>query len=423
VFIVATGLGAGVWAFSWAFDEAIELQDAILLQVGVLAAENNIDTRLPPQDGVDAEATIVIQEMGTRPVSIESDNARLQISTDLQDGLHTLPEADGWWRILIRTRPDGTRVAIGQPTSARDEIARDAALRAVLPLCVLIPCLMLVVAGVIHYSFRPVTELARRLDAKQRGHLHPLPLEGLPDELHPFVGSINRLLDRLALIFEQQRRFIAHAAHELRTPITALSIQAQNLESSELIEESRSRLIALRSGIRRVSHLLEQLLALAKYDLIRPTLGAPIALDGVVKSVVADLLPTARARAIDVGFSRLEGTSIRADAMAIAVMVRNLVDNAIRYSPDGGQVDVSVFQDGHRGLLRIENTGPGIPVGDLDAVFEPFNRGVRTDGEGTGLGLSIVQLIARNHQGSVILENVTAVGRKGLRATVALPAG
>src|SRR5262249_31495057 len=160
---------------------------------------------------------------------------------------------------------------------------------------------------------------------------------------------------------------------ELRTPVTALSIQAHNLESCELVQESRNRLITLRSGIRRVAHLLEQLLALAKYDLIRPTLGAPIALDGVVRSVIADLLPTARARAIDVGFSRLETTPVRADAMAMTVMVRNLVDNAIRYSPDGGQVDVSVFQDGLRGFLRIDDTGPGIPTGELDAVFEPFH--------------------------------------------------
>ena len=422
LFIIATGLGAGVWAYRWAFDEAIELQDAILLQVGVLAAQNHIDTRLPPQGGVDAEATVVIQEIDNQTRSPESGDARLSIPADLSDGLYTLPEADGPWRVLMRTRTDGSRVAIAQTTSARDEIARDAAVRAVLPLCVLIPCLMAVVGLVIHYSFRRVTELARQLDAKQRDHLLRLPLDGLPKELHPFVGSINRLLDRLALIMEQQRRFIAHAAHELRTPITALSLQAENLERVELMQESRSRLVALRAGIRRVAHLLEQLLALAKYDLLKPAIGAPIGLDGVAKAVVADLLPTARARAIDVGFSRLEPTPVRGDATAMAVMVRNLIDNAIRYSPDGGQVNVSVFHDGQRSFLRIEDTGPGIAAGDLDAVFEPFNRGSRTDRDGTGLGLSIVRLIANNHQGSIVLENVTTIGRSGLCATVALPA-
>ena len=309
-------------------------------------------------------------------------------------------------------------MAVGQPTAARDEIARDSAVRTIIPLGALVPCLMLLVGVVIHWSFRPVSKLASQLDAKQSDHLQKLPTHGMPMELHPFIASINRLLQRIAVMFDHQHRFIARAAHELRTPITALSIQAENLEHAELAEDRRNRLATLRSGIQRTAHLLEQLLDLAKYDENNLSNVPAVELDRIVKNAVAEFLPRARARSIDLGFDRIESVPVRVNPTGLAVLVRNLVDNALRYSPDGGQIDIGVSRQGDKAVLRIDDTGPGVPEAQLDRIFEPFNRGNRSEGDGTGLGLSIVRRIVDNHQGSISLENATSSGRTGLRVTV-----
>jgi two-component system OmpR family sensor kinase len=322
--------------------------------------------------------------------------------------------------VLVHTRPDGSRVAVGQQTIYRDEVARDSALRAVLPLAVLVPCLMLLVGIVIRYSFRPVSRLAARLDAEESDHPAKLPLDGMPRELRPFVESINRLLSRIAMMFEQQRRFVADAAHELRTPITALSVQAENLQRVGLSPVSLERLDALGAGIRRIAHLLEQLLALARYEVgFQRTASVPF--DHAVKVALADLLPLAQARAIDLGAERIETVWVAAEATALAVLVRNLVDNAIRHTPRGGRIDISLFVEHDCAVLTVEDTGPGIAKTDLARVFEPFFRGSRPEGEGTGLGLSIVRRIVDGLRGSIVLQNIAAAHRTGLRVTVKLP--
>ncbi|MBV8745224.1 MAG: HAMP domain-containing histidine kinase, partial [Xanthobacteraceae bacterium] len=210
------------------------------------------------------------------------------------------------------------------------------------------------------------------------------------------------------------------AAHELRSPITALRLQAENLAHADLRPESRERLAALEMGIRRTAHLLEQLLALAKYETGSLPHTASTPFDNVVKDVVADLLPLARDRSIDLGFKLIEDISITADATALAVLVRNVVDNAIRHSPDGGQIDISLFREGMRGVLCIEDAGPGIPSNDLIRVFDPFYRGCHAGTQGSGLGLSIVLRIVESLSGSITLENIAAPDR-GLRVNISLP--
>jgi two-component system, OmpR family, sensor kinase len=419
-FILVIGLAAGTLAFRWAFDEAIELQDAILLQVGALAVYHHFDSPPADEHNVDAEARVTIQELDGATQDGRSTKLPA-LPGGIADGLHTVSNFDGHWRILILTRPDGSRVAIGQTTAFRDETARDSALRTVLPLVGLIPCLLLLVGLVINYSFRPVSRLAARLDAKEADDLAKLPIDGIPDELRPFVRSINRLLERIAVMFEQKRRFVADAAHELRSPITALKLQAENLAHVDLPPESRERLTALELGIRRTAHLLEQLLALAKYEATPLSYVAPASFDQIVKDVVAELLPLAQTRSVDLGFKRIEDVSIAADVTALAVLVRNLVDNAIRYTPEGGQIDISLFRDRAHGVLKIEDTGPGIPIAELPRAFDAFYRGSQTVTQGTGLGLSIVQRIVGSLSGSITLENIVAPGPGGLRVTIVLP--
>jgi two-component system, OmpR family, sensor kinase len=414
--IIVAGLGGGALAYGWAFDEAIELQDSILIQIGAVAGAIHVSGAMPAGGGVDAEARVLIEPLDG-PGSDTQDRSKLKI---LSDGLHTVARKDGAWRELVRTRADGSRIAIGQPTAIRDEIARDSALRTVVPLLALIPCLLLIVGIIIRQTLRPVLSLAERLDKRQADQLQRLPLEGMPSELRPFIASINRLLERVQDLIDQQRRFIADAAHELRTPITAISLQAENLDHSELLPESRARLASLQSGTKRTAHLLEQLLALARYDMDVMT-DVPVAsLDQCTKQVVADLLPRAADRGVDLGFEIVEPAFVRCEAAMLAVMVRNLIDNAIRHIPRGGRIDVGVYREESRAVLQVEDNGPGIPEAELTRIVEPFVRGRGVVEDGSGLGLSIVSRIAQRLNGSLSLENIS--GGAGLRATVSLPA-
>jgi two-component system OmpR family sensor kinase len=408
--ILVAGATAGVFAFRWSFDEAIELQDSILLQVGAIAGNIRVPEQVRTSDRLEPEAQVVIEELNDAV-----DKESLQV---LPDGMHLISRAHAAWRVLIRTRPDGGRVLIGQPVYIRDEIARNSAFHVVAPLVALIPCLMLVVAIVVRRTFRPVSQLAAQLDSRQTDDLATLPLDGTPSELHPFISSINRLLERVQALIDQQRRFIADAAHELRTPITAMSLQAENLSHVELPPDSRGRLSALIVGARRTAHLLDQLLGLARYDMGRPPETPVTALDDCTKEVVSDLLPKAMERGIDLGFEMIEPLLVRSEPAMLASVVQNLLDNALRHTPRGGRIDIGVYRDGEHAILQIEDTGPGIAPADLKRVFEPFVRGSEPSDEGTGLGLSIVKRIVERLKGSVVLENVPM---SGLRATVTLP--
>jgi two-component system OmpR family sensor kinase len=412
--IVSTGLGAGVVAFRWAFNEAIELQDSILLQIGTFVLNTRMQTDATINAGVDTESQVIIEELGARP-SGTPDARALWI---LQDGLHIVSRDHKPWRVLLQTRPDGSRFVVGQATAIRDETARDSALHTILPFAILTPCLMLVIAIVVWQSLRPMTELAGQLDARRSDDLSKLALKGTPSELHPFIASINRLLERIHAMMDQQRRFVADAAHELRSPITAISLQAENLSQAELPPDSRDRLSALTSGARRTAHLLEQLLALARYDMDRIPEPPVTSLDRCAKEVVADFICRAMDRGVDLGFEVIEPAFVRGDPAMLSSVVHNLIDNALRHTPQGGRIDVGVYRDGARVILQIEDTGPGIPPSDFERVFEPFVRGSRPTEEGTGLGLSIVKRIVERLKGSVTLENVP---KSGLRVIVTLP--
>jgi two-component system OmpR family sensor kinase len=412
--IVLTGIGAGAVGFQWAFDEAIETQDSILTQIGALALSTRFQNDTPINSGVDAEARVIVEELGDRP-SGAPEAGSLWV---LQDGLHVVSRGRKPWRLLLRTRPDGSRFAVGQATEVRDEIARDSALHTILPFAALAPCLMLFIAIVVWQSLRPMTELAAQLDARRPDDLSKLPQEGTPRELHPFIASINRLLERIDTMMDQQRRFVADAAHELRTPVTAISLQAENLSQVELPPDSRDRLTALKNGARRTSHLLEQLLALARHDIDRSPEFPPTPLDGCAKEVVSDLMAAAMDRGVDLGFEIIEPVLVRGEPATLASVVHNLIDNALRHTPQGGRVDIGIYRQGEQVILQIEDTGPGIAASDLERVFEPFVRGSRPAGEGTGLGLSIVKRIVERLKGAVTLENVAS---SGLRVTVSFP--
>ena len=232
--IVLTGGTGGIFAYRWAFDEAIEIQDSALIQIASLA-QNGIFDGGRPFPEIEENAQVRLIELGNIPHGT-SDERQL---FGLKDGLHTASWKSQAIRVLLRTRPDGSRYAAAQPTAVRDDTADDMAVRTLLPIAALIPCLLIVTALVIAHSLRPMIRLAGNLDARRADDLTPLPEAGAPTELHPFITSINSLLTRMQHLMDQQRRFVADAAHELRTPITALSLQAENLEFDRTSRESK----------------------------------------------------------------------------------------------------------------------------------------------------------------------------------------
>jgi len=364
--ILLTGLAGGVFAHHWAFDEAIEMQDSVLIQIAGLVQSGSLAGGRELH-GVDEDAEVWLIDQASEH------DAKLW---SLKDGLALATRKGQPIRVLLRTRPDGTRFAVAQRTAVRDEIASDMAFRTVLPIAALIPCLLLVTAIVIARSLRPMVRLAGDLDGRRADDMTPLPAEQMPSELHPFIVSINGLLQRMRILMDQQRRFVADAAHELRTPITALSLQAENLGSVDLSAGARDRVAALRQGIGRTKHLLEQLLALARQD-VGPfdEMTVPIvALDNVVKEVVADAMPEAVNRGIDLGFARVEPATVRGEAVMLAALFRNLLDNALRFTPQGGRIDAWVYCDADTAILQIEDGGPGFAPGRRWRWPRPVDR-------------------------------------------------
>ena len=282
---------------------------------------------------------------------------------------------------------------------------------------------MVLVGAVVHFSFRPVIDLAKRLDAEQADHPHPIPSDerahGAPavHRVHqPAIESNGCDAGSPASFRCAFGPRIANAYYRHKYP------EAENVDMGGLPQDARNRLQALKEGIRRTVRLLEQLLTLSKYDYGKALQPETVMLDGIVKSVIADFMVSASARAIDLGCNRLEAGAVAGDSTALTIMVRNLVDNAVRYSPKGGQINLSVHRDRDSVILSVEDIGPGIGPDDLNVVFEPFSRGRLAKGDGTGLGLSIVRRILDSHGGAISLQNRDLPGRSGLQVTVRLPA-
>ena len=372
----------------------------------------------------------------------DDDEARcLPLPATLKNGFHAFRHQNLEYRVYVHRLRDGSRIAVSQETRIRDQISRQSALYATLPLLLLVPVLLAVTLMLVRLMLRPLAELSRTVNARQEHDLQPLPKTDLPTELQPFVNAINGLLGRTSAAMESQRRFVADAAHELRSPLAALSLQAERLHAAPMSPEATERLETLQAGIRRSRHLLEQLLLLARAQNARWGQGqaaataasapAAVAVLPVMRRVLEDLLPLADQKGLNLGISAAPGATqdaeaderirVSADEMALYTLLRNLADNAIRYTPAGGQIDLWVDRRGAEVVMAVQDNGPGIPAEERTRVVDPFYRVLGTGESGSGLGLSIVDTLVGNLKGRLRLDD--AVGHAhGLRAEVTLPA-
>jgi signal transduction histidine kinase len=315
-------------------------------------------------------------------------------------------------------------IQIAQPLRVRESLARGAALRVVIPLLLLLPLLGAAVVGVVGSGLRPLRRVASEVQRRDVHSLTPIAAARLPQEIAPLVNELNRLLMRLDEAFQTQRAFVADAAHELRSPLTALSLELQLLDRAPDEEARREALVNLKAAAARAIHLVEQMLTLARNEPREPVgeLGA-VALEQPVAEGIADAHALAAARHIDLSLEA-EPATVRGDQEALRTLVRNLVDNAVRYTPQGGSVRVRT-RSGSRALgradpasLEVADSGPGITPADRDRVFDRFYRRAGSPEGGSGLGLAIVKAVADRH-GARILLGDAAEG--GLLVTVLFP--
>ena len=372
----------------------------------------------------DEESRVIVQRLGEASPSAAGVDAggTLPLSSTLSDGLHTLEVSGETFRVLVKTTVAGERIAVAQESGFRNEIARDGALRTVMPFLILVPVLLLIVADLGAQDVPAHCCTLEEIDQRAEQELHPV------EDRHPsgrryvrFAVAINRLLARVGQSMESQRRFVADAAHELRSPLTAMSLQAERLADAEMSSLARERLAVLRQGIERGRSLLDQLLTLAKAQSATDLPRSPVSVQGIYRRVLEDLMPLAEAKHIDIGVEGTQDAEVWASELDMIAVVKNLVDNAIRYTPQGGRVDLSVGVSQGKAELRIQDNGPGIPLAERDRVFDPFYRMLGSEQIGSGLGLSIVQTIAHRIGAEIHLDFADRSLQTGLIVTVIVP--
>ena len=413
-------IAAGVRMYTQTLEEANELFDYHLTQMAA-SLPNNSFGPLPPSSSNDPEPEngLVVQIWDRNGLELYFSRPASKLPQRAELGFSTVETPSGRWRVYSALEHNNV-IQVAQPMSVRQDLAAGMALRALVPLLALLPVLGILIWLTIGRGLQPLDRMAEALGRRTPDSLEALPEEGLTREIRPLVHALNDLLGRLARALESQKAFVADAAHELRTPLTAVQLQIQLAERAKTSEEREAAFARLKGGQSRAAHLVQQLLTLARQEPgIAPQTLAPVELAELARLVVSEYAPLASDRHIDLGLSQVAQASVAGDFEALRVMLGNLVDNAIRYTPAGGTVDVALRLNEREAVLEISDTGPGIPPEDRARVFDRFYRREATQEPGSGLGLAIVKNIADRHHASILLENHSP--GPGLRVAVSFP--
>lgn len=425
--IALVALLGALTSFMLMLREADNFQDSQLRQIAALINSRYLPS-LPDNGGKlqaddDVDARIIVQQMspvgsvpGDRPARSDPDTPNLPAG--LRDGLQTVVADGVSWRVLVKPAGPGVRIAIAQPTSEREEIARHSAMVTLVPLLVLIPVLIFLANFLVRKMFRSVVRLAEEVNLRSDQDLRALDCRQIPFEVVPFALAINRLFTRVALAIEHQRRFIADAAHELRSPLTALSLQAERLAAVRLSEPALERVGLLQQGIYRARSLIDQLLTLARVQQMQRHRCRPVSLQSMIRQVAEDLMPLVEQKRMDLEMLGGDDLQVPAQELDLRTLVKNLLDNAIRYTPEGGRVTLHISAE-NGGSLEIRDTGPGIPEAEKLRVFDAFYRIPGNASIGSGLGLAIVRTIADRIGASVDLSQARPSAPYGLAVKVA----
>jgi two-component system sensor histidine kinase QseC len=338
---------------------------------------------------------------------LRSANAPEKVLTS-HDGLSESTELDGqaWKYYAVWDRHHDFRIVVSEDYDLRNRLVRSIAMRVVSPLGLGLPVLLLLIWLSIRQGLWPLGRLAQEIEARKPDSLMPLENAQVPNEVRPLVDALNHLLERIGNSLEGERRFTANAAHELRTPLAAIQAQAYLVRTAESEADRLDAVAQLQRGIARAMRLVGQMLTMARLDPEQALPAVlPMDLNAVAKSVCADLAPLALQRNQTLELHAGQGLpALHGNADMVSMLISNLVDNAIRYTPMGGNIRVGLCIEEGCICLRVEDDGPGIPLHLRERVFERFYRVANAEQVGTGLGLAICQRIAALHGATIRLQ-------------------
>lgn len=409
--VIAIG-GFATWRLSLA--EADTLFDYQLEQMAMSLRDQAFANALEPDLSED-RFDFVVQVRDANGVRLYVSHPHRALPTNVRLGFSTVETREGRWRVFAEV-VRGQLIEVAQPLGVREARAAQSAVRAVMPLLAVLPLLVAATWWALNLGLAPLERLADAVGRRNPRSLEPISSSGVPVEVQPLVQELNELLARLDAALTVQRTFIADAAHELRTPMTALKLQAQLVERAGSEAAREAAVTELQAGVTRTAHLVSQLLTLARQEpgaADRPMTDVPLAalLREAVenhKVIARDRDQTLEAGALD------DALTVRADAEGLRTMIANLVGNAVRYTPRGGRVGVACGRDvAGRVWLSVTDNGPGIALEQRQRVFDRFYRADDAsleDGEGSGLGLAIVKAVADRHGAEIRLDEAPGGG-------------
>ena len=350
-------------------------------------------------------------------IVMQSDTGPAVTAPPRQDGFEDVVDGRKKWRIYTLHVPrQGIAVQVGERLGIRGALVRGITLELALPLLLLLPAAALLIWLSLNDGLVQLRRLIAQLAQRTSRDLSPLEAKAWPSDLSPLVVSINQLLERMDRSFQRERSFVDQAAHQLRTPLAVVKLQAQMIERETSPEERQDLVRQLSGGVDRAAMLIDRLLTLARLESEADSVGqGDLSLEAA--AALADLAPLAEAQSVELVF--VGGPApVRGDPALIRLICANLIENALRHSPPHAEIDVAVEQDPEGWVLRVTDAGPGIPPTARERVLERFYRGEGTDGRGVGLGLSIVAEAVRLVGGRLELRD-RRDGRSGLEARVA----
>ena len=380
--------------------------DYQLRQVALSVGERTSDIPfLPGIDTPDPALDFVVQIWSREGVTLYFSHPHRVLPNWARMGYANVATSEGTWRVFA-LQLQGRTVQVAQPMSVRQHQALSAALRILIPSLLLLPALAIGIWMAVGRGLRPLEALAAELSRRQPATLGQLTLPAVPAEIAPVVAALNDLLARLDNASSAQRAFVADAAHELRTPLAALRLQAQLVERAT-DDPSRAKAVGeFTRGLDRMTRVVEQLLVLARQEPGATAAAVTVDLATLARDTIAGHIDVAVAKTIDLGARSLDETArVIGDPAALTALLDNLLDNATRYTPAGGTIDVVAGIIDGRPFLEVSDSGPGIPPEDRPHVFDRFYRGRGADEPGSGLGLAIVKAIADRHHADVTLSD------------------
>lgn len=403
-------------------EEAYELFDYQLQQLALTLPSQLVaqETAKIRADSFHSEQDILLQIWSGDGKQVYASHASRQLPMTTRKGFSTVTALGDQWRVFVDKRNDQV-IQVAQSVSTRKDLVFEAAIHWLLPFLVLIPVLAIIVSVAVSRTLKPLRQLASAVERRSASALLPLSTMGIPPDIRPMVDALNDLLKRLDKSLTYQRAFVADASHELRSPLTALKLQLQLAERASSNEERADTFRKLHERLDRSIHLVQQLLTLAHHEPgISDAVYETVNLNKLAHEQVSELMPLGMSKLIDLTIKETSSdVTVSGQYDWLTILLRNLVDNALRYTPQHGSVEVQISVDQGRPTLKVSDTGPGIPTEDYERVFDRFYRRSGTESTGSGLGLSIVKSIAEQHGAQIELSS--NANQQGLVVSVYFP--